>query len=71
MFCFDVCNVVVKHQTYIAERLSRPTVIVKATTEGSKSSTSLSITKSVQNVVSCSLSLSLVVTPLGKNQGNN
>ncbi|KAB1220167.1 Protein CURVATURE THYLAKOID 1C, chloroplastic [Morella rubra] len=34
----------------ISERLSRATVIVKATTEGSESSTSLSITKSVQNV---------------------
>ena len=45
--------------SHIAERQTRVTVIVKATGEGSESSTSLSIVKSVQNVVSFSLSLSL------------
>ena len=47
--------------SHIAERQTRVTVIVKATGEGSESSTSLSIVKSVQNVVSCSLSLSYMV----------
>ncbi|GMY34304.1 protein CURVATURE THYLAKOID 1C, chloroplastic [Fagus crenata] len=36
--------------SHIAERQTRVTVIVKATGEGSESSTSLSIVKSVQNV---------------------
>ena len=47
--------------SHIAERQTRVTVIVKATGEGSESSTSLSIVKSVQNVVSFSLSLSYMV----------
>ncbi|KAK7838308.1 protein CURVATURE THYLAKOID 1C, chloroplastic [Quercus suber] len=52
--------------SHIAERQTRVTVIVKATGEGSESSTSLSIVKSVQNVVSCSLSLSLSLSHMVK-----
>ena len=52
--------------SHIAERQTRVTVIVKATGEGSESSTSLSIVKSVQNVVSFSLSLSLSLSYMVK-----